>query len=132
MIAFNLIFMALSPETFFALSTAVGVAQIMDATLLKNRGDKSTFAATALVFSVIETGWAYICYQMFVTEYTEVPLWHPMSFLIYVITFFTIGIALIAKEKLNPSLLPSWIVTSGKIFGIYFATTSTLLWLVAT
>jgi hypothetical protein len=124
--------MALSPDVFFAISTIVGVAQVLDAALIKKGNDENNFAATTLVFSLIEYVWAYICYQNYSAELIEIPLWHPLSFLIYVAIFFAIGLVLAAKGQVNAKLLPAWAVTSGKIFGIYFAASSAFLWLTTT
>lgn len=112
--------MPIAPTTYLYASTAVGLAQVADAAVLLKY--KERVGAIATVFSLAEYGWAIFSYSVWRSAEPSFPLWLPITFIAYVLSFMSAGIFLAAIHRGDEmKVMPRHLVVAGGLFGAAFA-----------
>lgn len=134
--------MVIAPHTYLLVSAAVGAAQIVDALALLSRRGRAN--ATALVFAFTEYVWALVSFFAW-RGGDMLPGWLPASFLLYVAGSTIAGIVIPLQnpvwlqewllqrhdESMAMPPLPAALIVAGFLFGLYFFTAASLLYLSA-
>jgi hypothetical protein len=97
----------------------MGALQVLDAAV--PRAVKGRIPFLPLIFSLSEYWWAFVSFRVWQTADPALPLWLPLSFVAYVVTWFVIGLALASRRSEPDFAVPTWVTIGGGIFGLYFA-----------
>jgi hypothetical protein len=112
--------MPITPAAYLYASTAVGLAQVADAAVLLKY--KERVGALATVFSLAEYGWAIFSYLVWRSAEPPFPIWLPITFIAYVLSFMSAGIFLAAVHRGDEKkVMPNHLVVAGGLFGAAFA-----------
>jgi hypothetical protein len=109
-------------EFYLWISAAIGFAQVLDCLFfLKQKGRVSTML---LIFSLVEWFWGGISIYILTQANTDVPVWLPAMYIVYLCASAIYGVMTAARHRNRQlteiTLRPAEVVTGG-IFGLLFA-----------
>ena len=118
--------MPVAQSTYLLASTAVGLAQVVDAVLLVKYQDTGRLRGFTTIFSFGEYIWAGVSLLVWRSALEPFPHWLPASFIAYVAAFFAAGLVIAVQQRGKDMKIPLHLAVAGGCFGAYFALASML------